>query len=88
MYLRAIPQDVREEYQNRLLQPSNKLIFLFLSTNRSMFSSEKHPFSSWFPACDYFINWHTLPSILFGSHWKVRAKGATGRGFSATRHYL
>ena len=79
MYRRAIPQDVGEEYPNRLPQPSDKLIFLFLSTNRSYVLKCGASLSSWFSACNYFIDRHTLASILFGSHWKVRAKGASGR---------
>lgn len=37
--------------------------------------------SSRFSAHNYLINWHTPPSILFGSHWRLRGKGPTRRWF-------
>lgn len=65
--------------KNVLLQPSHKLIFLFSLNQQQYVLKLGASLSSQNSGHNYLINWHTLPSILFGSHWRVRGKGATGR---------
>lgn len=65
--------------ENRLLQTSHKLIFPFFFLNQQGYVLKlEASLSSLFSVHNYFINWHTLPSILFGSHWKVGSGGRAG----------
>lgn len=65
--------------ENRLLQPSHKFIFLFSLNQQEYVLKLEASLSSQVSAHNYLVNRHTLPSILFGSHWRVRGKGITMR---------
>lgn len=67
MYLRAIPQDVREEYQEQIATALASIhLPLFLNQQEYVLKLEAS-LSSRCSAHNCLINGHTLPSILFGS---------------------
>lgn len=65
--------------KNRLLQPLHKFIFLFFLNQQEYVLKLEASLSSQVSAHNYLVNRHTLPSILFSSHWCVRGKGITMR---------
>ena len=65
--------------ENRLLQPLHKFIFLFFLNQQEYVLKLEASLSSQVSAHNYLVNRHTLPSILFSSHWCVRGKGITMR---------